>query len=140
MPTTVVNPSRGGPGRRQAIYEQALAVIELRCGNPALSVTAVARGVFASRRQLQRCFEEQGTTVRAAIAEVRMERAAALLRGSSLAVRDVGHMVGYRDQAQFAKAFARHHGLPPRAWRRAQIHRRPAGRPSMRSEAGSARP
>jgi AraC-like DNA-binding protein len=138
--TSVPQPSRERSktttNRRRALFDQAVAIIELRCSDPALSVPALAGAIFASPRHLQRCFEEQGTTVRAMITEIRMDRAAALLRGSSLAIRDVGHLVGYHEQAQFAKAFARHHGLPPRAWRRAQIDGRPAGRAFMRGEPG----
>ena len=51
-----------------------------------------------------------------------MERAAELLRTRGLTVREVAHRVGYRQPAQFAKAFRRHHGVAPsdfRATRRA---------------------
>ena len=54
-----------------------------------------------------------------------MARAAELLRDGALPVPEVARRVGYRQPAQFAKAFRRHHGtaaveLPqgPRAARR----------------------
>jgi AraC family transcriptional regulator, regulatory protein of adaptative response / methylphosphotriester-DNA alkyltransferase methyltransferase len=34
-----------------------------------------------------------------------------------LTVREVAHRVGYRQPAQFAKAFRRHHGTSPSAYR-----------------------
>ena len=52
-----------------------------------------------------------------------MERAAELLAAAALTVREVAHRVGYRQPAQFAKAFRRHHGAAPSAFRA----RRPLG-------------
>jgi AraC family transcriptional regulator, regulatory protein of adaptative response / methylphosphotriester-DNA alkyltransferase methyltransferase len=46
-----------------------------------------------------------------------MERAAELLARRGLTVREVAHRVGYRQPAQFAKAFRRHQGLAPSAFR-----------------------
>jgi two-component system response regulator YesN len=46
-----------------------------------------------------------------------MERAATLLRFGSLPVARVATMVGYRQPAQFAKAFRRHHGRAPSSFR-----------------------
>ena len=68
----------------------------------------------SSRRQLQRAYAEIGkTTFREHLTAVRMERAAELLTTRGLTVREVAHRVGYRQPAQFAKAFRRHHGLAP---------------------------
>ena len=46
-----------------------------------------------------------------------MERAAELLARRSVTVREVAHRVGYRQPAQFAKAFRRHHGVAPSDFR-----------------------
>jgi AraC-like DNA-binding protein len=46
-----------------------------------------------------------------------MERAADMLRSRGTTVREVAHRVGYRQPAQFAKAFRRHHGASPSAYR-----------------------
>ena len=76
------------------------------------------RRVASSRRQLQRAYSEIGsTTFREHLTAVRMERAAELLRIRGLTVRDVAHRVGYRQPAQFAKAFRRHHGIAPSDFR-----------------------
>ena len=42
-----------------------------------------------------------------------MDRAAEMLASGSLTVREVARRVGYRQPAQFAKAFRRHHGRSP---------------------------
>jgi len=46
-----------------------------------------------------------------------MARAAELLRDPSVPVNRVASAVGYRQPAQFAKAFRRHHGQPPSDYR-----------------------
>jgi AraC-like DNA-binding protein len=40
-----------------------------------------------------------------------------MLQTRGLTVREVAHRVGYRQPAQFAKAFRRHHGLAPSDFR-----------------------
>ena len=44
-------------------------------------------------------------------------RALELLREGTMPVRDVANSVGYRQPAQFAKTFRRHHGAPPSSFR-----------------------
>jgi AraC-like DNA-binding protein len=48
-----------------------------------------------------------------------MQHAAALLQATDLPVGDIARRVGYRQAAQFAKAFRRHHGVSPTGFRRA---------------------
>jgi AraC family transcriptional regulator of adaptative response / methylphosphotriester-DNA alkyltransferase methyltransferase len=50
---------------------------------------------------------------------VRMQHAAGLLQATMLPVGEIARLVGYRQAAQFAKAFRRHHGVSPSAFRRA---------------------
>jgi AraC-like DNA-binding protein len=102
---------------RTALYEDATAIVEAEFGSD-LSLDDIARRVASSRRQLQRAYAEIGTTTfREHLTAVRMERAADLLAGRGLTVREVAHRVGYRQPAQFAKAFRRHHGDAPSAFR-----------------------
>ena len=83
-----------------------------------LSLDDIARRVASSRRQLQRAYAEiGGTTFREHLTRVRMERAAELLERRGLTVREVAHRVGYRQPAQFAKAFRRHIGVAPSDFR-----------------------
>jgi AraC family transcriptional regulator, regulatory protein of adaptative response / methylphosphotriester-DNA alkyltransferase methyltransferase len=104
--------------RRNELYRDAIAVMEREYGDEDLSLTTVARAIATSRRQLQRAFAEAGgSSFRRELQRVRMARAAALLREGSLSVQSVAGAVGYRQAAQFAKAFRRHHGAPPSAFR-----------------------
>ena len=102
---------------RTSLFEEATEIVAAEYGSD-LSLDDIARRVAASRRQLQRAYAEIGrTTFREHLTAVRMERAAELLAVRDLTVRDVAHRVGYRQPAQFAKAFRRHHGASPSAYR-----------------------
>jgi AraC-like DNA-binding protein len=102
---------------RSSLFDDAVAIVEREYGSE-LALEDVARRVATSRRQLQRAYAEVGdTTFREHLTAVRMERAAALLADRSVTVREVAHRVGYRQPAQFAKAFRRHHGVTPSHFR-----------------------
>jgi AraC family transcriptional regulator, regulatory protein of adaptative response / methylphosphotriester-DNA alkyltransferase methyltransferase len=103
--------------RREALFREAVAIIE-RDYRRQIDLNTVAAQIATSRRQLQRAFAEVGgTTFRTHLARVRMQRALELLREGSMPVRQVAHSVGYRQPAQFAKTFRRHHGAPPSSFR-----------------------
>src|SRR5436189_2397131 len=102
---------------RTSLFEEAVAIVSEEYERD-LALDEIARRVASSRRQLQRSYAEIGnTTFREHLTAVRMERAALLLAARGLTVREVAHRVGYRQPAQFAKAFRRHHGLAPSAFR-----------------------
>ncbi len=102
---------------RTSLFEEATAIVDEECGSD-LSLDEIARRVASSRRQLQRAYAEIGdTTFRDHLTRVRMEKAAELLRARGLTVREVAHRVGYRQPAQFAKAFRRHLGVAPSDYR-----------------------
>jgi AraC family transcriptional regulator of adaptative response / methylphosphotriester-DNA alkyltransferase methyltransferase len=99
--------------RRGALFDEAVAAIERDYADANLSLGAVARSIATSRRQLQRVFGERDTSFRSELQRVRMSRAAELLSDRALPVATVARAVGYRQPAQFSKAFRRHHGQPP---------------------------
>ena len=102
---------------RTSLYEDAVEIVEDEFSTD-LSLDDIARRVASSRRQLQRAYAEIGrTTFREHLTAVRMDRAADMLQARGLTVREVAHRVGYRQPAQFAKAFRRHHGLAPSDFR-----------------------
>ena len=107
----------GTVARRRALFEEAAEIIEREYAEP-LELDDVARRLATSRRQLQRAFAETGrTSFRSYVARVRMRKAMELLREGRLPVREVANAVGYRQPAQFAKTFRRHHGAPPSSFR-----------------------
>jgi len=102
---------------RTSLFEEATEIVDQEYGSD-LSLDEIARRVASSRRQLQRAYAEIGeTTFRDHLTRVRMEKAAELLAGRGLTVREVAHRVGYRQPAQFAKAFRRHQGVAPSDYR-----------------------
>lgn len=104
--------------QRTALYEDATRLVEAEFAED-LNLNDVARRIATSRRQLQRIYHEIGnTTFRDQLTQVRMERAAQLLQQNGHTVREIANRVGYRQPAQFAKAFRAHHGLSPSEYRR----------------------
>lgn len=107
----------GTVARRRALFEEAVEIIEREYHQP-IELDDVARRLATSRRQLQRAFSEiGGVSFRSYVARVRMLRALDLLKDGRLPVREVANSVGYRQPAQFAKTFRRHHGAPPSSFR-----------------------
>lgn len=104
--------------QRAALYHDATEVVRRDYAND-LSLDDVARKIATSRRQLQRIYLEVGkTTFRDQLTQVRMNAAADLLSRNGVTVREVANQVGYRQAAQFAKAFRVHHGMSPSEYRR----------------------
>ena len=102
---------------RESLLRDAVALMEAEYATE-LQLDDVARRIATSRRQLQRSFEEHhGMSYRECLTRIRMTRAAELLATTGLTVREVGYRVGYRQPAQFAKAFNRVHGAPPSRYR-----------------------
>ena len=102
---------------RTSLFEDAVAIVESEFASE-LSLDDIARRVASSRRQLQRAYSEIGnTTFREHLTRVRMQRAAEMLVSRGLTVREVAYRVGYRQPAQFAKAFRRHRGVSPSDFR-----------------------
>jgi AraC family transcriptional regulator, regulatory protein of adaptative response / methylphosphotriester-DNA alkyltransferase methyltransferase len=102
---------------RASLLAEANAIVEREFASD-LALDDVARRVATSRRQLQRAYAEiGGTTFRDHLTRVRMAHAAEMLASRALTVREVALRVGYRQPAQFAKAFRRWHGIAPSEYR-----------------------
>lgn len=102
---------------RTRLYEEVCELVEAEYSED-LQLDDIARRIASSRRQLQRAFAEIGrTTFREYLTRVRMAHAAELLASDHLTVREVAHRVGYRQPAQFAKAFRRQVGSAPSEYR-----------------------
>ena len=102
---------------RTSLFHEANDILEEEYAAD-LSLDDIARRLASSRRQLQRAYAEiGGTTFRTYLTDVRMRKAAEMLANGRLTVREVAHRVGYRQPAQFAKAFRRRHGAAPSDFR-----------------------
>jgi AraC family transcriptional regulator of adaptative response / methylphosphotriester-DNA alkyltransferase methyltransferase len=102
---------------RTSLYEEATDIVDREYAAE-LSLDDIAHRVASSRRQLQRAYAEiGGTTFREHLTHVRMHKAAEMLATRGLTVREVARRVGYRQPAQFAKAFRRELGVAPSDYR-----------------------
>lgn len=59
---------------------------------------------------------ETGRTFKDILLEQRMERAAILLRNTTLSIEEIAAMIGYSDHSNFYKAFREYHKTTPRAY------------------------
>jgi two-component system response regulator YesN len=103
--------------RRRQLVDDAQRILDAEYASD-LTLDGVARRIATSRRQLQRAYQEvRGSSFRAELARARLGAAASLLAQEASPVREIANQVGYRQPAQFAKAFRRHHGEAPAQWR-----------------------
>jgi two-component system response regulator YesN len=104
---------------RRRLYLLARVVVA-RNYRRRLTLTAVARAVSSSPRQVQRAYAQFGqTSFQEDLRARRLAAAAQLLAEQpAICVRDVAQLVGYRQAPHFAQAFRRRYGLAPALFRR----------------------
>ncbi|WP_459710705.1 AraC family transcriptional regulator [Actinophytocola sp. KF-1] len=104
--------------RRRARTGTAHEVRELltRIGALGSPMTAVARELNLSTRTLRRRLEEEGTSFRALLDEVREALAEELLTMGAVPVEDVAVRLGYAEASSFIHAFKRWKGVTPTAY------------------------
>lgn len=93
---------------------------EIATGNfdQSAGVAAMADRVGLGETAFRRVFREvTGAAPRDYLERQRMEQAARLLLNGSEPVKVVADIVGYEDPYHFSRAFRRHYGASPRAWR-----------------------
>ena len=94
-----------------------LQLCEERFSEP-LTVPQLAALLFLSPSRFTELFShEVGVSPAAYIRRLRLERAQTLLRTTSLSVTTIAHQVGFRDMAQFSRAFHIVFHLTPTAYR-----------------------
>jgi AraC-like DNA-binding protein len=125
---------------RTSLFQEAAEIVDREYAAD-LSLDDIARRVASSRRQLQRAYAEIGhTTFRDHLTRVRMQKAAEMLATRTLTVREVAHRVGYRQPAQFAKAFRRYQGVAPSDFRAGGSARTADGAPHVDPRPDGLRP
>jgi AraC family transcriptional regulator, regulatory protein of adaptative response / methylphosphotriester-DNA alkyltransferase methyltransferase len=99
--------------QREAIVRHVQREIRDRYADPDLTLEDVVYSAGWSRRSVQRALAPAG--FRAMLTRHRMEVARRILseQGKNVTVRQVAARVGYRQPAQMAKAYRRHHGHAP---------------------------
>lgn len=106
-------PGIGQPSRRERI----LAYLERHCGRP-LAIADLARHLgLSSDRTTHAVKEACGRGFVALLTDLRLERAAALLRLSDLPVAELAQDTGFGSLSQFHRQFRRRYGVAPLRWR-----------------------
>ncbi|MFC9995164.1 AraC family transcriptional regulator [Nocardia sp. NPDC127526] len=105
--------------RRQARTGVAGAVRDLLVRKPGEvpDQTAVAGELFMSPRTLSRRLNEEGTSFRALLDEVRQMLSEELLDHTDMTTEQVAARLGYAEAASFIRAFRRWKGCPPQEYR-----------------------
>ncbi len=84
-----------------------------------VTVAELARIAAMSRRNFARVFRKAtGSSPAAHLIQLRLNRAAALLRNTDRRITDIAFDVGFNDSNYFARQFRRVLGVPPRQYRR----------------------
>ncbi|HMI89633.1 MAG TPA: AraC family transcriptional regulator [Polyangiaceae bacterium] len=96
---------------------QARRVLHARIADADLDIGDVARVLGVSARTLQRRLGEEGKSFRALRDEVRYQRARELLSQGDAAMDVVAGALGYRERANFVRAFTRWAGQSPSRFR-----------------------
>jgi AraC-like DNA-binding protein len=81
------------------------------------SPAAVAKALHVTQRTFRRRLQEQGTSFLALREEARRRDACRLLARPELSIKEIGALLGYREPANFTRAFRAWMGVPPSAWR-----------------------
>jgi AraC-like DNA-binding protein len=96
------------------------AVLASQLGRGAPSVRAVARQLAVSPRTLQRRLAAEGVSYQQLIDLTRQEAAERLLADASLAVNEIGYLLGFSEPSAFHRAFKRWRNVTPQAYRSAR--------------------
>lgn len=98
----------------QRLLRMALEIVEKNISDPNFSVERMAEQIAMSRANLHRKLKTiTGFAPSDFIRNVRLKRAAHLLRNNADSVAQIGFSVGFEDQSYFSKAFKREFGVSP---------------------------
>jgi AraC-like DNA-binding protein len=86
--------------------------------SPPPTLEQVAGSMHLTSRTLIRKLQREHTAYKDVLESLRREYAERLLQNARLNVADIGEILGYREAANFSRAFRRWHAITPSAWRR----------------------
>ncbi|HMV10309.1 MAG TPA: helix-turn-helix domain-containing protein [Cyclobacteriaceae bacterium] len=102
----------------QRLLRKALEVVEKNIADPDFNVEKMAEKMAMSRVNLHRKMKTiTGFAPSEFIRNVRLKRAANLLRNHADSVSQIGYSVGFEDQSYFSKTFKREFGVSPSEYR-----------------------
>jgi AraC-like DNA-binding protein len=103
-----------------SLVDAACTLILEELSNGKATIDRVAARLGMSRRSLSRKLEEQGTSFRRLLCDVRCACAVRLLLLESYSVNEISERLGYSEPAAFHRAFRSWFGATPMAYRQQQ--------------------
>ncbi|QDI78166.1 MULTISPECIES: helix-turn-helix domain-containing protein [Leisingera] len=112
-------PGAGSLGSRRHRFRLVRETLELLSGDPGLTVDRLAARTGLSRRQLQREFQENGTTFTECLTRARLAAVAGKLRhaarqGARVPIAQIAYGAGFGDISHFNRTFRQQFGCSPR--------------------------
>jgi len=108
----------GGATAHSDFVKRALVWLSAHADQP-LNLPALAKDIGVSPFHLSRKVKmETGETLQKHLRRIRIDRAVALMRTSTMNVTEIALDVGYQSLSHFAKAFREETGKTPKAWMR----------------------
>jgi YesN/AraC family two-component response regulator len=107
------------PSLDEKFLQKAKAIVESNLGDPSFGVERMAEEIHLSRAQLFRKLKAiTGISPNEFINDIRLEKAAALIKAKADILTQIGYSVGYNEQSYFAKRFRKKFGVSPREYAR----------------------
>jgi AraC-like DNA-binding protein len=100
-----------------SVSSQIRTVLSTRLGENLPDVAEMARRLALSQRTLQRRLTAERKSYKELLDDVRREQAERLLADRSLAVAEVGYLIGFSEPSAFNRAFKRWMGMSPLDYR-----------------------
>ena len=102
---------------RQGVAAIAKTYLRAFSGQGMLDLPTLASKLHMSERALRRHLQNEATSFRELLAELRMELAGDMLNSGAFTMAQIAEALGYSDQSSFSQAYKRWYGLPPSACR-----------------------
>jgi transcriptional regulator GlxA family with amidase domain len=115
---TISWPDQSGQKMCKPLDRRVRAALVFLAERSVCSVGELAREIHLSRSGFQRLFKkEMGMLISDYLVEQRLQKAARLLRVSSLSIKEIAVAVGYEHHSSFTRAFENRFSQAPKQYR-----------------------
>jgi AraC-like DNA-binding protein/Tfp pilus assembly protein PilF len=105
----------------QLLLKKAIAIVDSNMNDPLFGIEKMAEEIGMSRASLLRKIKAiTGFPPSELIRNIRLRKAAALLKAKSDSVSQIGFIVGFDDPSYFAKSFKKQYGVAPSEYYRSE--------------------